>query len=129
MAPPSCSSSVPPSLASPARSFSSPIVTPEPVVWFAFFLIGFGPMLWLVTQTSLRQSVTPAELMGRVGATIQAAIYGVRPLGALAAGTIAAHFGLGAAAAIPLLFFAASLASMVVLLRSALGSAVALPTR
>lgn len=93
--------------------------TPEPVIALAFFLIGFGPMLWLVTQTSLRQTVTPPELMGRVGATIQVAIYGVRPLGALAAGWIGARYGLATAAAIPLVFFTASFASMLIQVRSA----------
>ena len=32
--------------------------------------------------------------MGRVNATMQTAIYGVRPLGALAGGFVAAHAGL-----------------------------------
>jgi predicted MFS family arabinose efflux permease len=93
--------------------------TPEPLIDFAFFLIGFGPMLWLVTQTSLRQSVTPPELMGRVGATIQVAIYGVRPLGALIAGWVGARWGLGYAAAIPLVFFSLSFASMLMQVRAA----------
>ena len=63
----------------------------------AFFLIGFGPMLWLICQTTLRQLITPAPLMGRVNATIQTAIYGVRPLGALAAAAVAATLGVEAA--------------------------------
>lgn len=59
-----------------------------------YFLVGFGPMLWLICQTTVRQLVTPAPLMGRVNATVQTAIYGVRPLGALAGGLVAAHAGL-----------------------------------
>jgi hypothetical protein len=35
--------------------------------------------------------------MGRVNATVQTAIYGVRPLGALAGGLVAAHAGIPAA--------------------------------
>lgn len=66
----------------------------------AFGLIGFGPMLWLVMQTSVRQTVTPAPLIGRVTATIQVAIYGVRPIGALAGGATAQIFGLDAAMAL-----------------------------
>ena len=58
------------------------------------FLVGFGPMLWLICQITVRQLVTPAPLMGRVNATVQTAIYGVRPLGALAGGIVAAHAGL-----------------------------------
>ena len=62
-----------------------------------FFLIGFGPMLWAICQTTVRQLVTPAHMLGRVNATIQTATYGVRPLGALAAGALAAHSGVEAA--------------------------------
>jgi predicted MFS family arabinose efflux permease len=62
-----------------------------------FFLVGFGPMLWLICQTTVRQLVTPTPLMGRVNATVQTAIYGVRPLGALAGGFVAAQAGLQAA--------------------------------
>ena len=62
-----------------------------------FFLVGFGPMLWLICQTTVRQLVTPSALMGRVNATVQTAIYGVRPLGALAGGLVAAHAGMQAA--------------------------------
>ncbi len=63
----------------------------------ALFCLGFGPMTWLVLQTSVRQIVTPPALLGRVGATITTTIYGVRPLGALLAGTVAASFGVRAA--------------------------------
>src|SRR4029453_12663270 len=61
------------------------------------FLVGFGPMLWLICQTTVRQLVTPAPMLGRVNATVQTAIYGVRPLGALAGGIVAAQAGLQAA--------------------------------
>ncbi len=74
----------------------------------AFALIGFGPMLWLVMQLTVRQIVTPPHLMGRVTATIQVAIYGVRPLGALAGGLTAQALGLEAAMALVALAFAAS---------------------
>ena len=73
-------------------------------VLVAFFGLGFGPMTWLVLQTSVRQIVTPNAMLGRVGATITTTIYGVRPIGALLAGQIAAAFGAGAA-----LWFSAAL--------------------
>ena len=66
-------------------------------VLVAFFGLGFGPMTWLVLQTSVRQIVTPNALLGRVGATITTTIYGVRPIGALVAGQIATAFGAPAA--------------------------------
>ena len=62
-----------------------------------FFCLGFASMTWLVLQTSVRQIVTPNAMLGRVGATLSMAIYGVRPIGALIAGQIAAAFGTGAA--------------------------------
>ncbi|MBM3525343.1 MAG: MFS transporter [Alphaproteobacteria bacterium] len=61
--------------------------------YVALFCLGFGPMTWLVLQTSVRQLVTPQALLGRVGAVITTAIYGVRPLGALAASATAALAG------------------------------------
>lgn len=78
------------------------------------FLVGFGPMLWLVCQTTVRQLVTPAPLLGRVNATVQVAIYGVRPLGALAGGVVAAQAGLGAALGLVAVAFA--LSTLVILL-------------
>jgi predicted MFS family arabinose efflux permease len=77
----------------------------------SFFLVGFGPMLWLVCQTSVRQIVTPSLLLGRVGGVIQAAIYGIRPLGALAGGTVAATLGFSAALWLVLACFTLSFAA------------------
>jgi hypothetical protein len=76
----------------------------------AQFLLGVGPMLWLVCQTGLRQVVTPPALLGRVGAALQVAIYGVRPLGALAGGALAAAAGPEAAILLAALAFALSVA-------------------
>lgn len=88
------------------------------------FLVGFGPMLWLICQTTVRQLVTPAALLGRVNATVQTAIYGVRPLGALAGGIVAAQAGLNAA----LLLIASSFVlSTLVILVSPLARLRALP--
>ncbi len=89
-----------------------------------YFLVGFGPMLWLICQTTVRQLVTPSPLMGRVNATVQTAIYGVRPLGALAGGLVAAHAGLHAA----LLLIAVSFAlSTLVIVLSPLARLRAMP--
>ncbi|HEX8164515.1 MAG TPA: MFS transporter [Beijerinckiaceae bacterium] len=95
-----------------------------PAAATAFFLVGFGPMLWLICQTSIRQLVTPPELIGRVAATIQVAIYGVRPLGAFAGGWVGSLLGLDAALVLVLAAFALSLA---VPLASALGRLRAMP--
>jgi predicted MFS family arabinose efflux permease len=48
---------------------------------FGFFLLGVGPILWVISTTTLRQSVTPPPLLGRVSA-INILSYGARPVGA-----------------------------------------------
>jgi predicted MFS family arabinose efflux permease len=94
--------------------------TPAPALWLAFSLLGFGPILWSVMQTSLRQTVTPAHLLGRVGAAMQVATYGARPFGAVMAAGAGAAFGVTTAAALPALLFLASFAVMAATLRGAL---------
>ena len=78
------------------------------------FLVGFGPMLWLICQTTVRQLVTPAHMQGRVNATLQTATYGVRPLGALVAGALAAHSGVEAALVLVAASFVLSTLAIVV---------------
>jgi predicted MFS family arabinose efflux permease len=79
-----------------------------PALALAFFLFGFGPILWFIVQTSLRQAVTPKALLGRVSATLTTAMYGMRPLGALAGGLAGEWFGLQAAMLLPVALFALS---------------------
>jgi predicted MFS family arabinose efflux permease len=60
---------------------ASTTIVPAP--WLAgvsFFLLGVGPILWVISTTTLRQSVTPPALLGRVSA-INIMSYGARPLG------------------------------------------------
>ena len=58
------------------------IALPSPALAaLSFFLMGAGPILWVVSTTTLRQTVTPPALLGRVSA-INAVAYGARPLGA-----------------------------------------------
>lgn len=59
----------------------------------AFFLFGAGPILWTITQTTLRQAVTPAGLLGRVSATFMMASFGARPLGAAIGGFAGVAWG------------------------------------
>ncbi len=65
-----------------------PAKGPVEAIYACFFLLGFGPAMWLIAQNSIRQLVTPPQMLGRVNAVIQTAIYGVRPLGALLGGGI-----------------------------------------
>ncbi|VVE81931.1 MFS transporter [Pandoraea sputorum] len=66
------------------------------VVFVAFFLFGFGPIVWTISTTSLRQIVTPGELIARVSAVTMTATFGARPLGAFIGAWIAATFGVKA---------------------------------
>jgi predicted MFS family arabinose efflux permease len=55
---------------------------PTPVLAGASFLmLGAGPILWVISTTTLRQVVTPPQLLGRVSA-INIMAYGARPIGA-----------------------------------------------
>jgi predicted MFS family arabinose efflux permease len=71
----------------------------NPSFWLAaagFFLMGAGPILWVISTTTLRQTVTPAQLLGRVSA-LNIAAYGSRPLGAAIGGFVGGLYGSEAA--------------------------------
>ena len=71
-----------------------------PTLWLvapAFVLFGAGPILWTIATTSLRQAVTPADMLGRVSSVILTATYGARPLGAALGAIVAARAGVEAA--------------------------------
>jgi len=51
-----------------------------------------GPILWVISTTTLRQTVTPSHLLGRVSA-INIAAYGSRPLGAAIGGFVGGLYG------------------------------------
>lgn len=68
----------------------------RPSGWMAgasFFLFGAGPILWTITSTTLRQTVTPAAMLGRVSAIFLAVNTGARPVGAALGGLIGAQGG------------------------------------
>jgi MFS family permease len=78
-----------------------PAVTSEPlVVGAGFFVAGVAVMAWNVTNVSLRQSLLPEQLMGRVHATHRFMANGAGLLGAVTAGAVGEAFGLRAAFAI-----------------------------
>jgi len=58
----------------------------------SFFLLGVGPILWVISTATLRQSVTPPRLLGRVSA-INIMSYGARPLGALLGAVVGGLYG------------------------------------
>jgi predicted MFS family arabinose efflux permease len=71
------------------------LTTIAPTPWLAalsFFLLGVGPILWVISTTTLRQSVTPPSLLGRVSA-INIMSYGARPLGSMLGAVVGGFYG------------------------------------
>jgi predicted MFS family arabinose efflux permease len=62
------------------------------LVMLSFFLVGAGPILWVISTTTLRQTVTPPGLLGRVSA-INILGYGSRPLGSAIGALVGAAGG------------------------------------
>jgi len=91
--------------------------------WLAglsFFLLGAGPILWVISTTTLRQSVTPPQLLGRVSA-INIMSYGARPLGAALGALVGGIYGAEACLYLAVVIFAAQ--ALVILLSPAVALA------
>lgn len=63
--------------------------------WLAalsYFLFGAGPIIWTITSTTLRQTVTPRAMIGRVTSINIVVSTGARPLGAALGGVVGVNF-------------------------------------
>ena len=87
-------------LLGPALSVLASVVMLGTLVWptaaaatLSFFLFGVGPIIWTITSTTLRQTVTPAALLGRVTAIFLTVNMGARPVGALLGAWVGASWG------------------------------------
>ncbi|WP_353237013.1 MFS transporter [Limnohabitans sp.] len=63
--------------------------------WLAalsYFFFGAGPIIWTITSTTLRQTVTPRAMIGRVTSINIVASTGARPLGAALGGVVGVSF-------------------------------------
>lgn len=77
-----------------AAAMVASIVLPTPLLaGLGFFLFGAGPILWTISQTTLRQTVTPAAMLGRVSALFLMALTGARPLGAAIGAAVGSGHG------------------------------------
>jgi predicted MFS family arabinose efflux permease len=84
-----------------SASLLVPAITPEPlIVGAGFFIGGVAVMAWNVTNVSLRQSILPSALMGRVHATHRFMANTAGLVGAIVAGLVGEVFGLPAVFAI-----------------------------
>ena len=66
-----------------------------PQGWLAalsYFLFGSGPIIWVITSTTLRQTVTPRAMIGRVTSINIVVSTGARPLGAALGGVVGVYF-------------------------------------
>jgi predicted MFS family arabinose efflux permease len=96
-------------------------IVPTPyLAGLSFFLLGAGPILWVISTTTLRQSVTPPRLLGRVSA-INILSYGARPLGSALGAIVGGLYGAESCLYLAVAIFAAQ--ALVILL----SPAVALP--
>ncbi|HMA09605.1 MAG TPA: MFS transporter [Ramlibacter sp.] len=59
----------------------------------SFFLFGAGPIMWTITSTTLRQSITPGAMLGRVSSVFLAVNAGARPVGAALGALVGASWG------------------------------------
>jgi len=111
----------------PVTGFAAAVVmaltTLIPTPWLAglsFFLLGVGPILWVISTTTLRQSVTPPRLLGRVSA-INIMSYGARPLGSALGAIVGGLFGAEACLYLAVAIFGAQ--ALVILLSPAVSLA------
>jgi predicted MFS family arabinose efflux permease len=96
-------------------------VAPTPLLaGLSFFLLGVGPILWVISTTTLRQSVTPPRLLGRVSA-INILSYGARPLGSAIGAVIGGLYSAQACLYIAVAIFGAQ--AIVILLSPAVSLA------
>ncbi len=80
-----------------ALSIGGLAVTSQRLVAIAMFLLlGVGTGLWLTLNTTLRQQLTPARLLGRMNAAYRTVSWGVVPFGAAFGGIVARWWGLRA---------------------------------
>lgn len=85
-----------------ARSFLALLtpLAPAAAPWGALFLLtgqlagDFALMIFFVNELSLRQSLAPAAILGRVNASMELLALGLSPFGLLIAGAIAEGIGL-----------------------------------
>lgn len=75
----------------------------------SYFLFGAGPVIWVITSTTLRQSVTPGAMLGRVSAMFLTVSMGARPLGAALGGFVGTAWGEPACLWLALIGFGAQL--------------------
>jgi predicted MFS family arabinose efflux permease len=96
------------------------LIPSAPLAGLGFFLLGVGPILWVISTTTLRQSVTPPRLLGRVSA-INIMSYGARPVGAALGALVGGLYGAEACLYLAVAIFGVQ--ALVILMSPAVGLA------
>lgn len=65
-----------------------------PLMVLAWFIAGFGGTIYNVNQVSLRQSITPDRMQGRMNATMRFMVWGTIPIGTFVGGILGGTIGL-----------------------------------
>lgn len=74
---------------------AAPAFTTNPfIIGAAFFLGGLSIVLWNVVAVSLRQTITPDRLLGRVNSGYRLLAWGTMPVGAALGGILGQFLGL-----------------------------------
>src|SRR6185503_9785685 len=90
------------------------IVAPSALLAGAsFFLMGAGPIIWVISTTTLRQTVTPSHLLGRVSA-LNIVAYGARPIGAAIGAAVGGFYGAEACLVVACVGFALQAATILI---------------
>lgn len=116
-------------LAAGVLAFLIPLAGGPPLVAALFLFVpqAFGDGLATISQingTTLRQLVTPPELLGRVNATTQVLLEGIAPIGAIAGALVAESFGVRTAVTVAVV---GSFGGLLILLRSPLRTLRSVP--
>ncbi len=93
---------------------------------FSYFVMGIGPMLWIIGTATMRQTVVPPALLGRASAVNLMATQGSRPLGAAIGAVLGGAFGAETCLIVSALGF---LAQALIVLASPLARLERQPTR
>jgi predicted MFS family arabinose efflux permease len=65
-----------------------------PLLGIAQFLFGLARPIFSINQISLRQTITPEHLLGRMNASMTFVVFGIPTIGALFGGTLGQSIGL-----------------------------------
>jgi len=75
----------------------APQVHPLPFIVAGLFVAGAGAVAYNVSQVSLRQTLCPLQLLGRMNASIRFLVWGTLPVGGVLGGILGTALGLHAA--------------------------------